>query len=37
MSAFTEIVLQKTFCVTEHNCSELSARRSNNDVRDYII
>jgi hypothetical protein len=27
----------KSFCVTEQNFFELSARRSNNHVRDYII
>jgi hypothetical protein len=37
MSAVPPIVLQKSFCVTEYKFSGPYARRSNNDLRDYII
>src|ERR1700738_2127417 len=36
MSAFLSILLQKSFCITEHKFSGPCARRSNNHLRDYI-
>jgi hypothetical protein len=37
MSAFGGIVLQKSFCLTDHKFSGLWARRSNIDVGDRFI
>ena len=34
---YWQIVLQKSFCVTEYKFSGAYARRSNNHLRDYVI
>jgi hypothetical protein len=36
-SALPSIVLQKSFCLTDHKFSGLYVRQSNNHLRDYII
>jgi hypothetical protein len=37
MSVAEVILLQKSFCVGQHNFSGLYARRSNNHLRDYMF